>query len=75
MQMLTIARDYFEQLFTGKGMGIEVEYLLSEVKECINVDVNSLITSKYTEDEVVSALNSMGPTKAPGSDDFLSLIF
>ncbi|KAA3471145.1 reverse transcriptase [Gossypium australe] len=38
-------------------------------------DVNSKLTTTYLEDEVVTALKEIGPTKASGNDGFPALFF
>ncbi|XP_016704247.1 uncharacterized protein [Gossypium hirsutum] len=45
------------------------------IKKTISSDLNEELTSKFTEEEVFSALKGMGPTKAPRPDGFPTLFY
>lgn len=62
--MKNIIRDYFMGIFSSNGVD-DTNHLLSGVKRCINENMNQILTT-YKEDEIVAALNSIGPTKAAG---------
>ncbi|KAA3481353.1 reverse transcriptase [Gossypium australe] len=75
VEMVKIARDFFEHLFESKWEGREVVHIFSWVERSITNDANMMLTEKYTKKEVVRSLKDMGPTKVPGIDGFSALVF
>lgn len=71
--METIAKDFFEELFTTKGRDNEMSSIQSGVNKCITK--NTKLTAPYTEEEVFGALKDMGPTKAPSINGFPTIFF
>lgn len=60
--------------FESKGIR-DTTHILSGVKRCISNNDNAWLMKKYTDKEVVEALNSMGPTNASGDDGFSALFY
>ncbi|KAK5811201.1 hypothetical protein PVK06_026525 [Gossypium arboreum] len=73
-KMEEIARGYFQKLFTFSGVK-DMSHILSGIDNVILQDVNSKLTTTYLEDEVVTTLKEIGPTKAFGDNGFLTLFF
>lgn len=69
-----VASSYFQNLFTSTGVG-DTSYLLSGIEQRVDTSINSALTARYTEEELVATLKSIGPTKAPGKDGFPTLFF
>lgn len=61
-------------MFTSSGVR-DLSYLLSGIENKISPDINSVLLSNFTEEEVFTALKGMRPTKASGSDGFPALFF
>lgn len=75
VEMENIAKSFFVNHFTSQRRDIGKEHIISEVEWCISKEDSIFLTSKYTEDGVVRALKDMGPTKAPGMDNFPTTFF
>lgn len=73
-EMEKIARGFFEELFVIKRVD-KLNHILSRLDRCIFDDLNAMLIAKYIEEEVFVALRDIGPTKAPGIDDFWMLFF
>ncbi|KAA3462404.1 reverse transcriptase [Gossypium australe] len=72
--MATIAKNYFQDLFTSRGIS-NTELILDGVERCITEAINVQLTAEYTVEEICTALKAMGPTKAPGDDGFPAIFF
>ncbi|KAA3464428.1 reverse transcriptase [Gossypium australe] len=68
------AKLYFENLFTSKGVANPRE-ILEGIEGSISVEVNERLQALFKEEEVRLALKGMGPTKAPGPDEFPAIFF
>ncbi|KAA3455485.1 reverse transcriptase [Gossypium australe] len=73
-EIVEAATSYFQKLFTSNRVG-NPSYLLRGINRNISSDQNVTLSVTYTEEEVISALKGMGPTKAPGPDSFPALFF
>lgn len=60
---------YFKSLFTSHCTG-SWDRLLIGVQWVVSDEDNSFLLDRFTEEEVYSALQSIGPTKAPGFDGY-----
>ncbi|KAK5785641.1 hypothetical protein PVK06_040243 [Gossypium arboreum] len=69
-----IARDYFVNLFESSGTG-NMDHILSGVPCCISESMNQCLLVIYSKEEVIEALNGIGPTKASGPDGFPTIFF
>lgn len=69
-----IASDYFQRLFTTNVADVS-EHLLNGVATCISERSNHMLLESYTKKEIISALKSMRPTKAPSEDGFPAIFF
>ncbi|KAA3473073.1 reverse transcriptase [Gossypium australe] len=72
--MAEVTMRYFENIFSSKGVG-NLEYIRSGIEVCILDRMNQGLIEKYTKEEIIIALKSMGPTKAFRSDGFSTLFF
>lgn len=61
-------------MFRSRGVR-NPELVLEGVARCINDETNEKLTVEYSADEIMAALKSMGPTKAPGEDGFPVIFF
>ncbi|KAA3489692.1 reverse transcriptase [Gossypium australe] len=68
------AKLYFENLFNTNGVA-NLREVLEGVEESISVEANEDLLAPFSEDEVLTALKGMGPTKAPGPDGFPAIFF
>lgn len=73
VEMKSIARGFFEKLFTLKSGVCKMSYILSRVERCITEEANLSLTTVYVEEDVFWALKDMGPTKVPRIDDFSTI--
>lgn len=72
--MGSIANNFFQKLFTNRGTS-NMDSILSGIEQCISDEANFMLTAKYIEDEIRTALKGMGSTKALGDDGFPTLFF
>ncbi|KAA3476939.1 reverse transcriptase [Gossypium australe] len=72
--MKEIARNYFQELFSMKGTK-NLNHVVSKVRKCITENMNRMMTTKYTKEELYTTLKGMGPTKASGVDGYPTLFF
>ncbi|KAA3485636.1 reverse transcriptase [Gossypium australe] len=68
------AKIFFEKLFSSDGVA-DPKRILEGVDSCISPEMNEVLNSPFTADEILVALKGMGPLKAPGSDGFPALFF
>ncbi|KAA3457116.1 reverse transcriptase [Gossypium australe] len=73
-EMEEIARVYFSTLFESKGVG-DMEHILSGINVCISDSMNQLMQNSFTEEDIIEAVNGMGPTKASGYDGFPAIFY
>lgn len=72
--MKVIARDYFQELFTIKGIE-NSNHILERIRRCISDNMNKMLTKEYKEEELYMVLKRMGQTKASRSDGYPILFF
>ncbi|KAA3465450.1 reverse transcriptase [Gossypium australe] len=68
------AKNYFEKLFSSEGVA-DPKRVLEGIDSSISPEMNEVLNSPFTADEIIVALKGMGPLKAPGSDGFPALFF
>ncbi|KAA3465353.1 reverse transcriptase [Gossypium australe] len=73
-EIVESATSFFKNLFMSRGVG-ESFHLLQGIEKRISSDTNASLLSSFTEEDVVSALQEMRPTKAPGPDGFSAIFF
>ncbi|KAA3486787.1 putative Transposon TX1 [Gossypium australe] len=68
------ATNYFENLFTSKGVA-DPSRALKGIKKSISQEINEGLQSPFREEEVRMPLKGMRSTKAPRPDGFPALFF
>ncbi|KAL9687653.1 hypothetical protein QQ045_032060 [Rhodiola kirilowii] len=76
-KLTEIASEYFDNMFTSSLTDgpMDWERLLWCVKPVVTEEMNCMLMGDVREDEVRSAIFSMGPLKAPGIDGFPALFY
>ncbi|KAA3465754.1 reverse transcriptase [Gossypium australe] len=72
--ILKIASDYFEKLFTASEMS-SYEHLFGLVNKRVSDRMNEYLLKQFTEDDISNAVKSMAPLKTPGVDGFPAFFF
>jgi hypothetical protein len=73
-EMKEVATNYFINLFSSTACTRTAE-LLDHIDPCVMPAMNESLMAVYTEDEVRSALESIGDLKAPGLDGMPALFY
>ncbi|GMI81993.1 hypothetical protein HRI_001868600 [Hibiscus trionum] len=73
-EMGQVARNYFTDLFTTKGVG-DCSRILEGVACCIDNDMNNKLTRDFDKAEFWEAVKSMQPLKAAGEDGLGALFY
>ncbi|GMI64491.1 hypothetical protein HRI_000118400 [Hibiscus trionum] len=68
-----VAYKFFKSLFTSQGCD-DPKQILDGIIPSITQEMNVVLMEKFTKDDVLEAVRSMGPLKAAG-DDGLGVIF
>ncbi|XP_057787364.1 uncharacterized protein LOC131004671 [Salvia miltiorrhiza] len=66
-EMDEVFKEHFQTLFTAGDFHNPAEVLRS-IEPMVTDDMNEVLTTTYTHEEVVQALKQMPPLKAPGPD-------
>ena len=66
---------FFIDLFSSQGITEGREEKLQAIPTLVTEDMNSLLTTPISEEEVCIACFSMKPSKAPGPDGFSPCFF
>lgn len=73
-KLVTIATDYFRDLFTSSNPEL-IDEALANVTPTITDQINTDLTAPVSEWEVKLALFAMHPEKAPGPDGMTALFY
>ncbi|KAA3486163.1 reverse transcriptase [Gossypium australe] len=73
-EMITVATDFFKDLFTASEMGSD-DHLFSLVEKKVTASMNDYLLKDFTDEDVWNAVNSMSPLKAPGVDGYSAIFF
>ncbi|KAA3478601.1 reverse transcriptase [Gossypium australe] len=73
-EMIKVATDFFEDLFTASEMGSD-DHLFSLVEKKVTASMNDYLLKDFTDEDVWNAVNSMSPLKAPGVDGYSAIFF
>ncbi|KAA3477692.1 reverse transcriptase [Gossypium australe] len=73
-EMIKVASDFFEDLFTASEMGRD-DYLFSLVEKKVTDGMNDYLLKDFTDEDVWNAVNSMSPLKAPRVDGYSAIFF
>lgn len=73
-ELKTIARSYFNNLFTTGDSG-NYDHVLSSIDHCVSKEDNVKFTAVYTNEEIRAVVFEMGATKAPKEDGLLTLFY
>ncbi|KAL6566692.1 hypothetical protein OROMI_015096 [Orobanche minor] len=69
-----VFRDSFSDLFST-GKELNMERALEAVDPKMTVEMQQILTKRFTEAEVIEALSQIHPTKAPGPDGMSAIFF
>lgn len=69
-----LATGFFQKLFTSDGVN-DFTHILSGIDTSILDDMNQILLTDFTKEDVWNALKSMGPMKTPGFDSFPTIFY
>jgi hypothetical protein len=73
-EMQSMTAEFYKTLYTSEGVH-DMNLVLDHVPRKVTRDMNEMLSSPYSPDEVKRALFQMFPTKAPGPDGFPAHFF
>ena len=69
-----VATNYFDSLFTA-GTCSQMEECLDMVMSKVTLDMQQVLSSEFTANEIKTVVFQMGPTKALGPDGMNALFY
>ena len=72
--VVEVASTYFDNLFHARASD-QMEECLNVVPNMVTEDMQEVLSSEFTAEEVKMALFQMGPIKVPGPDDMNALFY
>ena len=73
-EVVKVASAYFDNLFSA-GAADQMEECLNAVPNKVTDDMQEVLSSEFTVEEIKVGLFQMGPTKAPGPDSMNALFY
>ena len=73
-EVIKVASAYFDNLFSA-GATDQMEECLNAVPNKVTDDMQEVLSSEFTIEEIKVGLFQMGPTKAPGPDSMNALFY
>ena len=69
-------RDFFSSLFDSSNPSAsDIQIATKDIKARLSEDMKNELSSRFTMEEILSAVSNLNPTKAPGPDGFHALFF
>ena len=72
--IVKVALDYFDNLFSA-GPRDQMEECVNVVSRKVTPDMQQILSSEFSANEIKVAFFQMGPTKAPGLDGMNVLFY
>ncbi|GMI86526.1 hypothetical protein HRI_002321900 [Hibiscus trionum] len=69
-----VAHRFFKNLFTSHGCG-DLKHVLEGINHSITEGMNTFLLEKFTKEDVIEAVRSMGPLKAAGEDGLGAIFY